>query len=250
MPLEVMDGRGENIGIIVGYWHNHKEKKNYHIVARLGEDYNLEELFPPQDLESIAANRLGAESMLGRLNRDTLHDKLEEWWLAQGEELTVFEPYLALRSYLCVQWAYGALKAMAGVTAAYYFLYPGGEIKLKKGKLPLDINLGEMDAFAQDLPFPALIGKIIAYPEIGIDVAGVGETLLLGGGLNDMGGNNHTHSTLLPLSFGGEKTEIEVPLIVFAQKGAMLALEMDVEKGEIGMEKGRVFTGGVIYKYC
>ncbi len=71
----------------------------------------------------------------------------------------------------------------------------------------------------------------------------------MGDGLNDMGGYNHTHFTLLPLSSAGTETEIEVPLLVLAQKGAMLALEMDVDKGEIAVERGRVFTGGIIYRF-
>lgn len=248
MPLELVDSQGEVVGIIVGYWHNYREKKYYHLVARLGAACNLADLYPKEDLMDIAANRLGAKNMLGRLNRDDLKDKLRKWWLELGEEAADFETYLALRAYLCLNWAHGALKPMQRVAALYYFLYPGEEIKLKGGRLTTAVNLAEMDAFARKVPFPALIGKIIAYPEVEVDVAGVGETILLGGGFNDMGGRNHTHYTLLPLGFGGVASKIEIPMPIYAQRGDMVALKVDEEKGEIDGEKGAVFTGGIIYR--
>ena len=93
------------------------------------------------------------------------------------------------------------------------------------------------------------MGRVIDYPEIEIKVAGTAETLLFGGGINDLGGYNHIHGTGLKIRSGDVETRIELSGVIWTQKGELIALEVDRAKGESGLGKGRIFAGGIIYNY-
>lgn len=247
MPLEVIDCRGEMVGIIVGRYGSFEEGY-YYLVACNREKYDLEELLPTEKLELIAANHLGTKGILGQLQRDKLYEKLEEWWREEQEQDPAgYEPRLALRTLAFVQYAFGPFKLMEKVAADYYFLCRGADIM--GGRVRLEIGADELDLPAEKLPFPALVGRVIDYPEIEIKVAGTAETLLFGGGINDLGGYNHIHGTGLKIRSGDVETRIELSGVIWTQKGELIALEVDRAKGESGLGKGRIFAGGIIYNY-
>jgi hypothetical protein len=247
MPLEVIDRKGETVGIIVGRYGSF-DKGYYYLVACNREKCNLEELLPTEKLEQAAANHLGTKKILGQVQRDKLYEKLEEWWRSEQEqEPAAYEPRLALRTLAFAQYAFGPFKLMEKVAADYYFLCRGAG--MVGGKVLLDIEAGELDLPEEKLPFPALVGRVIDYPEIELEVAGTAQTLLFGGGLNDLGGYNHIHGTGLKIRSGDVETRIELSGVVPTKKRELIALEVDRERGEVSLGKGRIFTGGIIYKY-
>ncbi|MGI6575099.1 MAG: hypothetical protein ACOX3A_04445 [bacterium] len=241
MPLAVIDNKGAPVGIIVGRY------DKFFIVAGNKERYYLEELCPLDKLQQIAATHLNAKDFLGRVQQGILEEKLQEWWeKEQGLVPADFEPHLALRVLALVKHAHSTFQLCQKVNADYYFLCQSKT--LDKGSIKMEAAGEELPFFAGDLPFPALVGRVVGYPEVEMVVQGIGEALFLGGGLNDLGGYNHTHVTRLLLRSGDVETTFDLPGIIHTRKGELIALEIKKDK-DIDFSAGRIFTAGVVYKY-
>ena len=242
MPLTVADKSGKVLGVVVGHYQNHL------LVAHNRDKCFLEGLCPLDKLEQIAASRLNAKDLLGRIQAAKLDNSLRTWW-EQEQDLPAksYEPQLAMRTLALTKRAYAPLKLFQTVKADYYFLCR--DKKPSGGNIKIHLSESQLPICPEGLPFPALLATVTKYPEVELEVAGVGETLFLGGGLNDLGGHNHTHSTRLRILSGDVETELDLPGIILTKKDELLALEIKDDKGTPSFNGSRIFTGGVIYHY-
>lgn len=242
MPFTVIDRNDETIGVIVGRY------KEYYLVAATAKQYSIAELCPLDRLEQMTAVWLNSKDLFGRIKRDKHDEYLWEWWEKEkGFTSEAFEPQRAMAYMALDKGILNAFNLPQKVTADRYFLCQKKELT-KEGNIRLNVNKSDLPEVA-DLPFPALICRIIAYPEIEIELPGIGATLLLGGGINDLGGYNHIHCTRLQIHSGDVVTDLDLPGVIFTQKGGILAVEMRQDKTGIDFKGSRIFTGGTIYLY-
>ncbi len=217
-----------------------------------------------EKLENQLAERHSAKNLFGRIKEEALQEELKKYWEEEKSRMEIsgdegeniyrelkedsqgegyrylyrdfqpkdFDPYFIYRLYhlknrldLRPYW----LGEDLGIKG--FVMYDLDKAVLYDEKtLLLEESLEYIETEEVHKDFKPTHCLIAERTEVKIVGMGVGEGLLLGASIGDLGGRNHVHYTKLRLLSGNAIFSTEVPIHIHGKKGMGLTMYVDQEK--------------------
>jgi hypothetical protein len=239
MCVDIVTTEGKHMGVVIGRF----QKKFLATVT----DAKAEEIFNGLDYIKDVAGVTECLTMFKKINEDKLDDIMRKWWQEQGLDAYSFGMEKALRLYIVKNSYNSTYNVLNKITlpedfkALKFFLAEGSRWSGESIVLADGYDVPDLD---WELDFSVLVGRISSPPRIDVDIMGALGSLMLGGGLSDMGGNNHIHTTTLKISSGDTEVKFELPLLIYARKNDVVAIELSGKSYKVGRQ---IYAGGVFF---
>ena len=269
MAFNVCNKEGKHIGVTFGkgwpldtYRIGQKNRRVTYVALtdQRIEDWDMDY----EKLEKQVAERHSAKNLFGRIKEEALQKELKNYWeeekarmkSAEKEGENIYQELKEETQGEGYRYLYRDFQPSEFDPNFIYRLYHlknrldlksywlGGELDIK-GFVMYDLEKGvlydektllleePLDYIETEEEYQGLkpIHCVIAHrPEVKIVGMGVGEGLLLGASIGDLGGRNHVHYTKVNLLSGNALFPMEAMIHIHGKKGQSLTMYVDQEK--------------------
>ncbi|MDR5659313.1 hypothetical protein RH915_07405 [Serpentinicella sp. ANB-PHB4] len=234
MPFNVVDNKGNHLGIVVKSYPN-----DYNLFLIAVTDKTIDEV--DIDLDSLKQNvatTLECKTLLGKVNEEKLTDKLNMELKNTYSDLEVRDIDVLMK-YIFLKQPYTKttdnIEKTLGVSLQDlnekgYLLQDRSKINLKGDRIVIEdeVDYIKDSIIANEKP---IFAKVVDYPIHQTSAMSLGEGLILGANLSDFGGRNHSHKTVISIYSGNYKKEnYEIPAPINVKKGMPVQIYLEKDK--------------------